>query len=145
MRVSPEHRAFTLLEILVSVAILGMAIIPISSLFSQGLSMLREMRDRTIIINIAEQQIHRYIQDLSQLESGDSPINFTDRDITDDIVDEYSDRLQYIRNLKIEATVQPASLCVSGGSEIIIKSSWKSGKRTVEFSLFNIKAREDML
>lgn len=143
MRFSPEHRAFTLLEILVSVAILGMAIIPISSLFSQGLSMLREMRDRTIIINIAEQQIHRYIQDLSQLGPGDSPISFTDLDITDDIVDEYSDRLQYIRNLKIEATVQPSALCVSGGYEIIIKSIWKSGKRTVEFSLFNIKAREE--
>ncbi len=135
-------RALSLIEIVLAIAILILALIPCSSLFSQGISALRDIRDRTVIINIAEQQIHRYIHDINNLDPG-IPMSFIDRDITQDIVEEYNDKLAYIKNLKIVATVQPSSICVNGAHEIKIAVQWKSGTRSAKFTLFNIKARRE--
>ena len=144
MRNRTSIRALSLIEIVLAIAILILALIPCASLFSQSISTLRDIRDRTVIINIAEQQIHRYIHEINNLDSG-TPMNIIDQDITQDIIAESQDKLAYIKDLKIIATVQPSSICVNGGHEIKIDVAWKSGTRSAKFSLFNIKARRENL
>lgn len=70
MRGSQESRGFTLLEVLVALAILGLAVVTIIQLFSGGLRLLKLSGDHQRAILLADQKAREVEPSAEGIESG---------------------------------------------------------------------------
>ena len=70
MRTARESRGFTLIEVLVALAILGIAVVTIIQLFSQGLRLLKLSGDHQQAVLLADQKIREIEQKSEGIDSG---------------------------------------------------------------------------
>lgn len=71
MRIPRDCRGFTLLEVLVALAILGLAVVTIIQLFSQGLRLLKLSGDHQRAVLLADQKIREVEGLVEGTESGE--------------------------------------------------------------------------
>ena len=70
MRNARESRGFTLIEVLVALAILGIAVVTIIQLFSQGLRLLKLSGDHQRAVLLADQKIREVEPKTEGIDSG---------------------------------------------------------------------------
>ena len=70
MSADQDRRGFTLLEVLVALAILGLAVVTIIQLFSQGLRMLKLSGDHQRAVLLADQKTRDVEPEAEGIESG---------------------------------------------------------------------------
>lgn len=70
MRKFRDRRGFTLLEVLVALAILGLAVVTVIQLFSQGLRLLKLSGDHQRAVLLADQKMREFQPTHEGIESG---------------------------------------------------------------------------
>lgn len=132
----------TFTEIVIAFFILGFAIVPLHRVFSQGLDTVREMRDYMIVMHIAEAQVHKYINIISNLTSGDT-LDLQKEDISGEVQAELSDGLESLNGLKVSATVKLSTATGGKGAyDIIIEGVWGSHGK---FNLMTVAPIRDFI
>ncbi len=133
----------TLIEMILAFAIMAMAAAAFFPAFNQGVAFTKEIRDYSILVNLAEMLVHDYSTQISKTTKA-SPLSIFEEDITQKVLDRCKNPvLDGMKKFRVSTTVRPSLLCENGGYEIIIKFDWETGGRGKTFSLATAKAAPD--
>ena len=134
-------KGFTLVEIIVALFIFGVALLPLQFLFSEGIDANKAIKEYSTAMNLAESQLHKYINLINNLSPGSS-ISLAKQDDTTEVASDFPDQLKYLSNLKVLSTVRKLSTTIASSAyEVAVEIEWSKKEK---FRLHTIVAqRED--
>ncbi|NLI79723.1 MAG: hypothetical protein GX442_25175 [Candidatus Riflebacteria bacterium] len=132
---------FTFVEIVLAIGILAIGFLPMMSLFGSQAVTVRDLSDHAIAMNLAEHQLHKYIQIINNLEASDT-VYIQDEVLTPEIKGLCPEQVKWLTGFKIAGTVRQAVSAPDRGYEVNIVATWGNRKR---FDLFTIVPQRETL
>ncbi len=137
----PSPAGFTFIEIVLAIGILAIGFLPMMSLFGSQAVTVRDLSDHSIAMNLAEHQLHKYIQIINNLEASDT-VYIQDEDLTAEVRGLCPEQVKWLTGLKMAGTVRRAAAAPDRGYEVNIVTTWGNRKR---FDLFTFVPQRETL
>ncbi|MBF0500067.1 MAG: prepilin-type N-terminal cleavage/methylation domain-containing protein [Candidatus Riflebacteria bacterium] len=131
---------FSLVEIIITLSVLVVALVPLLRLMSSQAVSARDIRDHSIVMNLVEGQLHKYIC-IVNAANASSSICLVKEDITSEIVADHKGELgSLVNSLQMLVTVQVCPECPDHAYEILVEATWEKVKK---FHLYTVVAERD--
>ena len=130
MRFSTRRRVsgLTFVEIIVALGILGFGMMALMGLFSSQITSIKDISDYSIVVNLAEAQMQKYVSLIRNLQASDT-LSLADEDVTAEVVARWPEQAKKLgKELKVVSTVAKYGSVPDRAFEIRIDSTWGSEK-----------------
>jgi hypothetical protein len=130
----------SLMEVVVALAILFIGLVPLLRLMSSQAVSAKDIRDYSVVMNLVEGQLHKYINMVNNIDGSDT-LALNREDVTAEVLAARQGELKDLASsLKMFATVQKSTQCPDFAYDVQVEASWENGKT---FQLFTVVIRRD--